>query len=62
MDKESDRIYRYTEVRLQNNGISPAQARPGENLAGAGGLAEVRLRGVREVRGVGGDSLPVTWQ
>lgn len=54
MDKESDRIYRYTEVRLQNNGISPSQVRPGENLAGAGGLAKVRLRGFREVRRVGG--------
>ena len=52
MDKESDRIYRYTEMRLQNNGITPAQARLGENLAGA-----KRCSG----RG-GGDSLPVTWR
>lgn len=26
MDKESDRMYRYSKVCLQNNGISPAQA------------------------------------
>ena len=34
MDEESDRIYRYTEMCLQNNGISPAHARLEESLAG----------------------------
>lgn len=35
MDKESDRKYRYTEMCLQNNGISPTQARLGKSSAGA---------------------------
>lgn len=38
MDKENDRIYWYTEMRLQKNGISPAQVGPRKSFAGAWGL------------------------
>lgn len=56
MDKENDRIYRYTEMRLQNNGMSQAQVDPGKALLvpggwGEGTLAKVRLRGVWEEEG-----------
>lgn len=58
MDKESDRIYRYTEMCLQNNGISSAHARLEESLAGAWDLAKVMLR---SVWAEWGDSLLVMW-
>lgn len=51
-------IYRYTEMCLQNNGISPAQARLEESLAGAWDLAKVMLR---SVWAEWGDSLLVMW-
>lgn len=38
MDRENDRIYRYTEMPLQNNGICQAQAGPRKSFAGAWGV------------------------
>lgn len=52
MDKESDRMYRHIETCLQNNGISPAQARHGKSfgalLVAGAWPRKVRLPGVWE--------------